>query len=118
MCIRDSYQALRAKDKSLPDGQAGFIAEYKTAFDESIGKINVVPQDMGRVLLNLINNAFYAVNEKRKTAGRDYKPIVTVETKRFSDTIEIRVSDNGTGIPENIVAVSYTHLTLPTSDLV
>jgi len=94
--IQLSYQAIRAKDKS-------FTAEYKTVFDENIGKINIVPQDIGRVLLNLINNAFYAINEKRKTAGSEYKPLVTVETKKLNDTIEIRVSDNGTGMPQSII---------------
>jgi signal transduction histidine kinase/ligand-binding sensor domain-containing protein len=97
-----SYQALRAKDKS-------FTAEYKTVFDETAGKINVVAQDIGRVLLNLINNAFYAANEKRKTAGNEYKPIITVETKKITSLsgemakLEIRVSDNGNGIPQNII---------------
>ena len=80
----------------------------KTDFDDSIGKINVVPQDIGRVLLNLFNNAFYAVNEKNKTAGENYQPAVTVATKRNNSPlgaggIEIRVVDNGNGIPQNIV---------------
>jgi signal transduction histidine kinase len=106
--IELSYQALRAKD-TVSARQAGFAAEYKTVFDESIGKINVVPQDIGRVLLNLFNNAFYAVNEKRKTAGDGYRPTVIVETKKIAPLpgteakVEISVSDNGTGIPQNIV---------------
>jgi ligand-binding sensor domain-containing protein/signal transduction histidine kinase len=91
-----SYQGLRTKDKS-------FTAKYTTVFDESIGKINVVPQDIGRMLLNLFNNAFYAMNEKRKTVGDSYNPLVTVETKKLNDKIEIRVSDNGTGVPKNII---------------
>jgi two-component system NtrC family sensor kinase len=87
---------LRAKDKS-------FNSDFKTQFDESIGKINIVPQDMGRLLLNLFNNAFYAVNEKKKTADENYEPLVSVQTKRLNNNnIEIRVSDNGNGIPSSI----------------
>ncbi len=93
--LRLSFQALRAKDKS-------FDAELKTDFDESIGKISIIPQEMGRVFMNLYNNAFYAVNEKRKFAGDDYKPVVSVTTKKINDRVEIRVYDNGTGIPKNI----------------
>ncbi len=98
--LRLSYHGLRAKDKS-------FNADFKTDFDESIEKINIVPQDLGRVLLNLFNNAFYAVNEKltvqhsQLTAG--YKPLVSVKTKKINNKIEIVVTDNGNGIPSNIV---------------
>jgi signal transduction histidine kinase len=94
--LRLSYHGMRAKDKT-------FNAEIKTDFDSSIGKINVVPQDIGRVLLNLYNNAFYAVNEKQKSSPNDYDPIVLVSTKKLNDRIEIKVSDNGNGIPKNIV---------------
>jgi len=93
---RLSYHGLRAKDKS-------FNAAIQTDFDNSIGKINVVPQDIGRVLLNLINNAFYAVNEKKKTADENYQPGVSIQTKKLNDKAEIRVSDNGYGIPQNII---------------
>jgi ligand-binding sensor domain-containing protein/signal transduction histidine kinase len=93
--LRLSYHGMRAKDKS-------FNAEFKTEFDETIGKINVVPQDIGRVLLNLFNNAFYAVNEKKKAAGEDYQPTVSVQTKKVNDKIQIIVKDNGNGIPQNI----------------
>jgi signal transduction histidine kinase len=100
--LRLSYHGLRAKDKS-------FNAEYKTDFDETIGKINVVPQDIGRVLLNIINNAFYAVNERLKVEGErlkaegsEYVPIVTIVTKRVSDKTEIIVKDDGNGIPQSI----------------
>jgi two-component system NtrC family sensor kinase len=93
--LRLAYQGLRAKDKS-------FSADFKTAFDETIGKINIVPQDIGRVLLNLFNNAFYAVNEK-KTAGNSFQPTVSVQTKRIDNKIEIKVCDNGSGMPQNIV---------------
>jgi signal transduction histidine kinase len=94
--LRLSYHGMRAKDKN-------FNAEIKTDFDESIGKINIVPQDIGRVLLNLINNAFYATNEKKKVEDSSYAPTVTIVTKKLNSTIEIKVSDNGNGIPQNII---------------
>ena len=94
--LRLAYHGLRAKDKS-------FNADFRTEFDNSIDKINIAQQDIGRVLLNLINNAFYAVNEKRKTGGHSYQPTVTVQTRKLNDKIEIRVKDNGNGIPSNIV---------------
>jgi signal transduction histidine kinase len=99
--LRLSYHGMRARDKS-------FNAEFKTDFDESIGKINVVPQDIGRVLLNLFNNAFYAVIEKKKSyelssASGGYEPLVSVQIKKMNDKVEIRVIDNGNGIPHNIV---------------
>ncbi|MGN6211752.1 sensor histidine kinase [Parafilimonas sp.] len=95
--MRLSYHGLRAKDKS-------FNAEFKTDLDENIGRINMVPQDIGRVLLNLLNNAFYAVNDKKKTAGPDYKPMVIIQTKKTGEEdIEIKVIDNGKGIPQNVI---------------
>ena len=93
--LRLSFHGLRAKDKS-------FNATMKTDFDESIEKINVVPQDIGRVVLNLINNAFYAVNEKSKQNISAYKPTVIVSTKKTNGKIEISVQDNGNGIPDSI----------------
>ena len=87
----------------------------RTDFDASIEKINIVPQDIGRVILNLINNAFYAVKEKQThasasmsaeqagSAGQPYEPTVTVRTKKVKDKVEIRVMDNGIGIPQKIV---------------
>ena len=94
--LRLSYHGLRAKDKN-------FNAEIKTNFNDSIGKINIVPQDIGRVLLNLFNNALYAVNERQKVEGERYKPFVSVQTKKLNGNIEIVVSDNGNGIPQNII---------------
>jgi len=94
--LRLSYHGMRAKDKS-------FNAEIKTDFDNSIGKINVVPQDIGRVLLNLFNNAFYAIDERRKVEGIGYEPLVFVCTKKVDSKVEILVKDNGNGIPQKVV---------------
>jgi signal transduction histidine kinase/streptogramin lyase len=94
--LRLSYHGLRAKDKS-------FNATLKTDYDKSIGNINIVPQEIGRVLLNLFNNAFYTVNEKKKLQPVDYEPTVSISTKKLNDKIEISVKDNGNGIPQNIV---------------
>ena len=94
--LRLAYHGLRAKDKS-------FNAIAKTDFDTSIGKINVVPQDFGRVILNLINNAFYAVSAKASaTADSEYEPTVLVRTAKYNGKIEIKVTDNGSGIPDSI----------------
>jgi signal transduction histidine kinase len=94
--FRLAYHGLRAKDKT-------FNATMKTDFDESIGKINIIPKDIGRVVLNLITNAFYAVNEKSKQGIADYEPTVSVVTKKINHQVEIRVTDNGNGIPAKIV---------------
>jgi len=93
--LKLSYHGLRAKDKT-------FNAGLTTRFDEHLPKVNVAAQDIGRVLLNLFNNAFYAVNEKKKTAGPDYKPEVTVSTLAENNNLIIRVKDNGNGIPDTI----------------
>ncbi len=105
--LRLSYHGLRAKDKS-------FNAEMKTNFDENIGKINIIPQDIGRVLLNLYNNAFYATSERQKAESLKqeesvkYNPTVTVRTfmnppMEGREAVIITVSDNGNGIPQKIV---------------
>jgi signal transduction histidine kinase/coenzyme F420-reducing hydrogenase delta subunit len=94
--LRLSYHGLRAKDKS-------FNATIETHFDETIGNINIIPQDIGRVLLNLFTNAFYAVTEKKKQAGEGYKPTVTLSTKKLNGKIEMRVADNGGGIPQKVL---------------
>jgi len=93
--MRLSYHGLRAKDKS-------FNAEMISHFDPELPKINVVQQDIGRVLLNLFNNAFYAVHEKQKTAGSDYKAEVAITTLTENNHVIIKVKDNGSGIPEHI----------------
>jgi signal transduction histidine kinase len=90
--LRLAYHGLRAKDKS-------FNAALKTDFDEAIGKVNVVPQDIGRVILNLINNAFYAVDEKRKQNGHEFEPMVRTSTKKSGNMVLISIKDNGNGIP-------------------
>jgi signal transduction histidine kinase len=94
--LRLAYHGLRAKD-------IDFNATMKTDFDKSIGKIKIIPQDIGRVILNLITNAFYAVNEKSKQGIADYEPTVSVSTKKVNDKVEIKVTDNGNGIPANIL---------------
>ena len=100
--LRLSYHGLRAKDKS-------FNATMKTDFDNSIGNINIIPQDIGRVVLNLINNAFYAASLPPPGGGGfsdpNYKhdPTVWVSTKKLGDKVLISVRDNGPGIPEEIL---------------
>jgi two-component system NtrC family sensor kinase len=94
--LKLSYQGFRAKDMS-------FHSILQTDFDQTIGKINVVPQDIGRIFFNLYNNAFYAVSEKKKQLADAYEPIVSVKTKRINDKVEIRVTDKGNGIPEKVL---------------
>ena len=95
--LRLAYHGLRAKDKS-------FNATLETDFDENLGEINIVSQDIGRVVLNLFTNAFYAVNKKQsETASKDYQPTVSVSTLKNKDSIEISIKDNGDGIPKNIL---------------
>ena len=94
--LRLAYHGLRAKDKS-------FNATMKTDYDESIGNINIIPQDIGRVILNLITNAFYVVDEKKKQQSNGYEPTVTVSTKKISGKVEVKVEDNGNGIPQKVL---------------
>jgi signal transduction histidine kinase len=93
--LRLAYHGLRAKDKT-------FNAAFETQFDFELPKINVLSQDLGRVLLNLINNAFYAVNQKSKLGLVGYDPKVEIRTKEAEDKIEIKIIDNGGGIPSTI----------------
>jgi len=94
--LRLASHGFRAKDKS-------FNVSTKTDFDASVGKIPVVPQDIGRVVLNLITNAFYTVSEKKKLAGAEYEPTVTLRTKTNGYHVLISVSDNGNGIPSKVL---------------
>ncbi len=94
--LRLSYYGLRAKDNSLD-------ILRKTDFDRSIGKINIVPQDIGRVLLNLYNNAFYALLEKMRQHPDNFTPVISVRTKKIDDEIEISIKDNGHGIPQKVM---------------
>jgi signal transduction histidine kinase len=94
--LRLAYHGLRAKDKS-------FNAKFEVDFDNSIGKINIVPQEIGRVILNLINNAFYAVSEKAKQNIPRFQPTVTVSTKKENNKVLISVADNGNGIPQKVL---------------
>jgi two-component system, NtrC family, sensor kinase len=96
-CMRLAYHGLRSKDASF---SAGMVSNL----DETLPKVNVIPQDMVRVMLNLFNNAFYAVNQKPKIAGSDYKPEVSVSTSAEDGQAVIKVKDNGTGIPDAIKA--------------
>jgi len=90
--LRLAYHGLRAKDKT-------FNATMKTDFDSAIGMINVIPQDIGRVILNLFTNAFYSVAEKARQSEGEYEPTVTVNTRKIKGMVEIKVKDNGSGIP-------------------
>lgn len=94
--LRLAYHGLRAKDKS-------FNAAMDTDFDPNLGQVNVVPQDLGRVILNLITNAFYAVNEKKHLHPENYEPRVKVSTKKYPDRVEVRVADNGMGVPQKVL---------------
>jgi len=94
--LRLSYHGLRAKDKE-------FNATMNTDFDQSMGNFNIIPQDIGRLLLNLYNNAFYAVTEKKKQQPEGYEPTVSVSTKKIGDKVEVRVKDNGNGMPQKVV---------------
>jgi two-component system, NtrC family, sensor kinase len=94
--LRLAYHGLRAKDKS-------FNAKFETHFDESLEKVEVVPQDIGRVILNLITNAFYAVTEKKKQIPEGYEPTVIVSSRKVDGKVEVSVKDNGSGIPKKVL---------------
>lgn len=93
--LKLSYHGLRAKDKN-------FNADMVTHFDSLLPKVDVVQQDIGRVLINLFSNAFYAVNQKAKTDGAGYKPIVEVSTAQQNGSIVVKVKDNGNGVPDAV----------------
>ena len=94
--LRLAYHGMKAKDKS-------FTVDVKSEFDNTIEKVNVIQQDIGRVILNLITNAFYAVTEKKQLKGDNYEPIVTLSTKKADDKVLISVSDNGNGVPQKVL---------------
>lgn len=94
--MRLAYQGLRAKDKS-------FNVTLKTEFDERIGKIDIIPEDFSRVILNLLTNAFYAVRVKEKAESKNYEPVVKVITQKIEGKVSIFIEDNGNGIPAKIM---------------
>jgi signal transduction histidine kinase len=94
--LKLSYHGLRAKDKS-------FNATLQTDFDETIPEINIIAQDIARVLVNLYNNAFYAVSEKKAWQSGTFEPTVSVHTRRAGTRVEIHVRDNGNGIPKDVI---------------
>jgi two-component system, NtrC family, sensor kinase len=98
--LKLSYHGFRAKDKL-------FNCTIKTAFDQNLDKINMIPQDIGRVLINLYYNAFYSVNEKNKLNKKDYEPLVSVITERRGDKARLAVRDNGIGISQKIIDKIY-----------
>jgi signal transduction histidine kinase len=99
--LRLAYHGLRAKDKSF--NAVPTTIGIKTDFDKSIGPINIIPQDIGRVILNLMNNAFYSVSEKKRSLDGVYEPTVSISTKKSDGKIEIKVKDNGKGISQKVV---------------
>jgi len=94
--LRLAYHGLRAKDDS-------FNVSFKTDFDENIGKINIVPQEISRVLLNILTNAFYAVKEKNRHHPEGYKPEVSLSTRMKGNKVEIKIEDNANGIPDHVL---------------
>ena len=92
-CLRLSYHGMRAKDKS-------FNAKTETSFGPSLPPINIAAQDVGRVVLNLLTNAFYSVMQKQKKNGQNYEPVVSVHTEKINDKIAIKIKDNGSGISQ------------------
>ena len=94
--LRLSFHGIRAKDKT-------FNVTMKTDFDMKLEKINIIPQDIGRVILNLFTNAFYSVTEKKKQDGEGYEPIVSASTRKMNDKVEIRIRDNGMGVPQEVM---------------
>jgi signal transduction histidine kinase/ligand-binding sensor domain-containing protein len=90
-----AYQGTKAADPNVS-------VDMVKNFDDSIGEIDAVPQDLSRVVINIVNNACYAAMEKGKRLGSDFKPVITVATKRLDKTAEVRIRDNGDGIPDEI----------------
>jgi signal transduction histidine kinase/ligand-binding sensor domain-containing protein len=90
-----AYHGMRALDQS-------FNVKIETDLDPTVGKVSVVPQDLSRAFLNIVNNACYAANERKKTSKNGFSPVVRVSAKNLSEGVEIRIRDNGNGIPESI----------------
>jgi signal transduction histidine kinase len=99
--LRLAYHGMKARDPK-DAGHKSFNASFKTEIDPDLPLVNVVPQDIGRVLLNLLNNAFYAVNERSKKGEAGYIPEVILKTESEGKLVKISVQDNGSGIPESI----------------
>lgn len=114
--LRLAYHGFRRS--GVPAKDKDFSAALNTDFDPNLDIIEVVPQEIGRVLLNLFNNAFYAVAQKPKQAFNGYQPTVSLRTQRTKDRVEIRVTDNGMGIPEGVRAKVFQPFftTKPTSE--
>jgi two-component system NtrC family sensor kinase len=96
-CLKLSYNSFRNKHKT-------FDSKIETHYDNSTSHVNVIPQDISRVLMNLLNNAFYAVNEKKKRLNGSFEPAISVSTKKDGDKAMIGVYDNGTGMSEKVSA--------------
>ncbi|HTE32543.1 MAG TPA: ATP-binding protein [Chryseolinea sp.] len=94
--LKLAYHGLRATDKY-------FNATLKTDYEPGIGRINIIPQDIGRVVLNLFTNAFYAMSEKRRAQDDSFEPIISVSTRKIDGKVQIIVKDNGNGIPEKVL---------------
>ena len=94
--VRLAFHSARANDEN-------FQLDIQQDFDPDAGEIDVVPQDLGRVFLNMVGNACDATNERRMASGDDYKPTLAVSTRRMEETLEIRMRDNGTGMPQEVV---------------
>ena len=97
--LKVSYYGFRAKNKL-------FNCTIKTEFDMALEKINIIPQDIGRILINILNNAFYSINEKR-LREKDYEPEILVRTQRKGNKAELKIKDNGIGIPPKIIDKIY-----------
>jgi ligand-binding sensor domain-containing protein/signal transduction histidine kinase len=89
-----AYHGMRAQDQS-------FNIKIETDFDPTVGKMSIVPQDLSRAFLNIVNNACYAANEKKRSQTNGFMPVVRVSTKNLGGTVEIRIRDNGIGIPKS-----------------
>src|SRR5688572_2874761 len=99
-CLQLSYRGFRNKHMA-------FETKIETNFDKTASRVQVIPQDISRVLVNLFNNAFYAVNERKKQLNGSFQPAVLVSTKKFGDYVAITVRDNGTGMPEKVIAKAF-----------